>query len=108
MHIIAIGVCCFTILSSNVRALKEYQLYVFRLHLLNFVENSFLFQSSGYSSIDQEEALAKEYLSTYNVKASDVCYRSKMARWKFDTDITDENERIKVFYFISILQVLIT
>ena len=43
MHIIAIGVCCFAILSSNVRALKEYQLYVFRLHLLNFVENSFLF-----------------------------------------------------------------
>jgi peptidyl-dipeptidase A/DNA-directed RNA polymerase III subunit RPC1 len=44
----------------------------------------------------QDEAHAREYLSTLDVKSSDMCYKSNIAEWQYASDITDENQRLKV------------
>ncbi|XP_046453162.1 angiotensin-converting enzyme-like [Daphnia pulex] len=47
-------------------------------------------------SIVEDEALAREYLSAHNVKSSEMCYKTNVAEWRFASDITDENERLKL------------
>lgn len=48
----------------------------------------------------QDEAHAREYLSTHDVKSSDMCYKSNIAEWQYASDITDENQRLKVCLFL--------
>jgi peptidyl-dipeptidase A/DNA-directed RNA polymerase III subunit RPC1 len=49
----------------------------------------------------EDEALAREYLSALNDKSSDMCYKTNVAEWRFASDITDENERLKVFLYFA-------
>jgi len=56
----------------------------------------------------EEESLARSFLNDLDVAASDMCYRSYIAEWRYASDINDENERLKVsfifytFYFFKI------
>lgn len=52
-------------------------------------------------TIVEDEALAREYLSAHNDKSSDMCYKTNVAEWRFASDITDENERLKVFLYFA-------
>lgn len=52
-------------------------------------------------TIVEDEALAREFLSAHNVKSSEMCYKTNVAEWKFASDITDENERLKVFLYFA-------
>lgn len=47
-------------------------------------------------SVENDEALAKEFLSSHNLRVSDMCYKSNIAEWRYASDITKENERLKV------------
>ncbi|KAI9554639.1 hypothetical protein GHT06_019912 [Daphnia sinensis] len=47
-------------------------------------------------SVDQDEALAKDFLSSHNLRASDMCYQTSIAEWRYASDITSENERLKL------------
>lgn len=42
-----------------------------------------------------ESILMKSYLKDYNRQASKKCSRASNANWKFSTDMTEENERLK-------------
>lgn len=44
----------------------------------------------------EEESLARSFLNDLDVTASDMCYRSYIAEWRYASDITDENERLKM------------
>ncbi len=52
-------------------------------------------------TIVEDEALAREYLSAHNDKSSVMCYKTTVAEWRFASDITDENERLKVFLYFA-------
>ena len=39
---------------------------------------------------------AKTFLSSYETSASEMCYKSNIAEWRSASDITEENERLKV------------
>lgn len=43
-----------------------------------------------------EEERAREFFNKMNVESSQMCYVSNVAEWRYASDITDENERLKV------------
>ncbi len=59
-------------------------------------------------STAQEELLAKEFLLTHDQTSSEMCYQSNIAEWRYSSDITDENQRLKVclLFFVHYIRAI--
>ena len=47
-------------------------------------------------TLSDEERLADEFFKKHDVESSEMYYRSVVTEWNYASDITDENERLKV------------
>ncbi len=48
--------------------------------------------------ITEEEAKAIAFLQELNSRASEMCTKSNFAEWRYASDITDQNDKLKVIY----------
>lgn len=48
-------------------------------------------------SITEDELNANAYLADLEISSSEMCYKSTIVEWKYASDITDENENLKVY-----------
>lgn len=49
-------------------------------------------------SVTEDELNAKAFLAAHDISSSEMCYKSGIAEWRYASDITNENERLKVSY----------